>query len=300
MLLKKETEVSIKTSTIREGELKMSTLFNFSKEKILNKVVQIPVDDIFANPHQPRRNFDEKELIMLSESIKQNGILQPLTVRRVENGYELISGERRLRATKLAKLPFVPCIIIEVTERNSAVLALVENIQRQDLSFFDEAYAIDKLIDFYGMTQEDAAIKLGKAQSTIANKLRLLKFNEHEMNLISSSNLTERHARALLKLRTEEQREYAIEKIVKSKLNVERSELLIDGILSIQKEKESLKKRSGAFKDIRLFVNTINKAVETMQAAGIQANSQKIQSDDYVEYVVRIPIINERKEKSAV
>ena len=278
----------------------MNTLFGLTKEKVLNKVVQVGIDEIVPNPHQPRRTFDDNELNMLCESIKQNGILQPLTVRKNSIGYELISGERRLRASKLANLSYVPCIIIEVSERNSAVLALVENIQRQDLSFFDEAYAIDKLIDFYGMTQEDAAIKLGKAQSTIANKLRLLKFSEKEMNVIANASLTERHARALLKLHTAEQREFALDKIIKNKLNVEKSEILIEGILNSQKEKDSIKRRSGAFKDIRLFVNTINKAVETMQAAGIQANSQKIQSDNYIEYVVRIPIVNEFKEKAMV
>ena len=269
----------------------MSGIFG-SKEKVLNKVVQISVDEIVPNPHQPRRNFDDSELQMLCESIKQNGILQPLTVRKSEKYYELISGERRLRAAKLAGFSDVPCIIIDVTERNSAVLALVENIQRQDLSFFDEAYAIEKLIDFYGMTQEDAAIKLGKAQSTIANKLRLLKFSEDEMNLITNGNLTERHARALLRLKNKDERAIAIERIVKYGLNVERTEALIEQILETQKEHESLKRRSGAFKDVRLFVNTINKAIETMRAAGINADSKKTQTDGYIEYIVRIPVEN--------
>lgn len=282
--------------------IEMSTFFKFSREKNSNRIIEIKVEDIVPNPHQPRRSFDEKELNLLSDSIRQNGILQPLTVRRADSGagYELISGERRLRASKLAGMAKVPCIIIDVTERNSAVLALVENIQRQDLSYFDEAYAIDKLIDFYGMTQEDAAIRLGKAQSTIANKLRLLKFSEDEMELISRYNLTERHARALLKLSSPEQRKNAIERIVKGNLNVEKSELLIEGILSAQKEKDSLKRRSGAFKDIRLFVNTINKAIETMQAAGINANSKKIQEETYIEYIVRIPIAKEQTEPAAI
>ncbi len=277
----------------------MGTFF-VGKEKVLNKVVQLPVEKIVPNPHQPRKNFDDSELHMLAESIKQNGILQPLSVRKVDDGYELISGERRLRAAKLIGLECVPCIIIDITERNSAVLAIVENIQRQDLSFFEEAAAIEKLIDFYGMTQEDAAIKLGKAQSTIANKLRLLKLSEKEMEMISERGLTERHARALLRLSSAEQRMYAIERISKGKLNVERTEKLVDEILSDQKEKESIKKRSGAFKDIRLFINTISKAVETMQAAGINAESQKIRSDGYIEYIVKIPIANGRKEEIMV
>jgi len=277
----------------------MGTLF-IGKEKVLNKVVQLPVEKIVPNPHQPRKNFDDAELNMLAESIKQNGILQPLSARKVDDGYELISGERRLRAAKLIGLENVPCIVVDITERNSAVLAIVENIQRQDLSFFEEAIAIEKLIDFYGMTQEDAAIKLGKAQSTIANKLRLLKLSEKEMEMIAENGLTERHARALLRLNTPEQRLYAIERISKGKLNVERAEKLVDEILSDQKEKESIKRRSGAFKDIRLFINTISKAVETMQAAGINAESQKIRSDGYIEYIVKIPITSGRKEEIMV
>ncbi|MEG0614404.1 MAG: ParB/RepB/Spo0J family partition protein [Oscillospiraceae bacterium] len=270
----------------------MSTFLNFAKEKIINKVIQVPIEGILPNPHQPRRLFDDAELAFLAESIKQNGILQPLTVRKNDTGsvgYELVSGERRLRAAKIAGLEFVPCILIAVTERNSAVLALVENIQRQDLSYFDEAEAIEKLIDFYGMTQEDAAIKLGKAQSTIANKLRLLKLPEELRNLISATHLTERHARALLKLPTDEQRKIAISRIESGKLNVEKAESLIEMMLNSDRERDSLHRRSGAFRDVRLFVNTINRAVETMQAAGIEANSKKITGDDYIEYVVRIP-----------
>jgi len=222
-----------------EEEFKMSGLFGGVKEKVLNKVVQIDVEEIVPNPHQPRRCFDDNELEFLAESIKQNGILQPLTVRRSNNTYELISGERRLRASKIAGLSSVPCIIIDVTERNSAVLALVENIQRQDLSFFDEAYAIEKLIDFYGMTQEDAAIRLGKAQSTIANKLRLLRLSEAEMQLINDGNLTERHARALLKVIDKDLRLNVIERIIKFNLNVERTEALIEQLLETQKDRES-------------------------------------------------------------
>lgn len=260
------------------------------KERAINKVVELSVDDISPNPHQPRRDFPESELSALSESIRLNGILQPLTVRRVgENGYELIAGERRLRAAKMAGMGTVPCIILEVTERNSALLALVENVQRQDLSYFDEAKAIAELMDFYGMTQEDAAVRLGKAQSTIANKLRLLKFSDEERRLISEAGLTERHARALLRL-PQELRAEAIEAIKKHGLNVEKTEKLIDKLISDKKERESLKKRSIAFKDVRLFVNTINKAIETMQAAGIAADSKKTKGDGYIEYVVRIQV----------
>ena len=260
-----------------------------TKEKTVNRVIQVDVDRIDPNPYQPRTYFNEQELEGLAESIRQNGILQPLTVRQKDESYELVAGERRLRAAKLAGIYSVPCIVVKISERNSAVIALVENIQRKDLSFFDEAAAIAKLIDFYGMTQEDAAVKLGKSQSSIANKIRLLKLSDEEKNKISEYGFTERHARALLRLPVGEERIDAIEKIHSKKLNVESTEKLIDTMICKDKEFESLKKRSGAFKDIRLFVNTINKAIEMMKAAGINADSTKKQDGDYIEYIVRIP-----------
>ncbi|MDO5560384.1 MAG: ParB/RepB/Spo0J family partition protein [Oscillospiraceae bacterium] len=268
----------------------MAAFLNFTKEKQINKVIQIRIEDIVPNPHQPRTDFEKSDIFSLAESIKQNGILQPLTVRKNESTYEIIAGERRLRAAKLAELDYVPCIVMNISERNSAILALVENIQRQDLSFFDEANAIEKLINYYGMTQEDAAIKLGKAQSTIANKLRLLKLTNEEKLVITRYNLTERHARALLKLGSPEDRMVIINRVVKYKLNVEKTEQVIEEYIEKNHIKESYRKRSKVFSDVRLFVNSINKAVETMKAAGISADSCKIQYDDFVEYRVRIPI----------
>ena len=269
-------------------------IFGNSKEKAINKVIEVNIDLVDPNPHQPRRFFDENELNNLSESIKQNGILQPLTVRKINNRYELISGERRLRASKLAEKKTVPCIVIDISERNSAVLALVENIQRKDLSFFDEALAIAKLIDFYGMTQEDAAVKLGKAQSTIANKLRLLKFTEEEKQIISSYSLTERHARALLKIEEPEDRIQIIENIIKYNLNVERTEKAVQSFLDKNQKNSSsiFTKENYRTKDVRLFVNSINHAINTMQSAGIDAKSSKRTENDYIEYVIRIPIEN--------
>ncbi len=277
----------------------MAAFLNFTKEKERekeeNRVLQIPVSEIVPNPHQPRTEFDYADITSLAESICQNGILQPLSVRKVENGYELIAGERRLRAAKLIQLKLVPCIVLNISERTSAILALVENIQRQDLSFFDEASAIEKLITYYGMTQEDAAIKLGKAQSTIANKLRILKLSDEEKELIVKFNLTERHARSLLRLGSKEERLEIIAKIIKFNLNVERTEQAIDEYLGKAKEKLSYKKRSKVFQNVKIFVNTINKAVETMKAAGIPADSKKIQNNDYIEYIVKIPIMDNKK-----
>ncbi len=271
----------------------MAGIFTFSKEKTeQQRVLMIPVDEISSNPHQPRTSFPSPDLRQLSDSIRQDGILQPLTVRECgNNGYELIAGERRLRAAKIAGLRAVPCIVMEISERNSAILALVENIQRQDLNCFDEAAAIAKLIHYYGMTQEDAAIRLGKAQSTVANKIRLLRLTQEERSLILENRLTERHARALLRLGSPEERLQILDKVIRYSLNVEKTEQAIDSHLGKLREQANFRKRSVLLRDVRLFVNTIAKAVETMQAAGIPAASQKMQFDDYIEYRVRIPLL---------
>ncbi len=272
----------------------MTGLFAFSKERTdEHRVLIIPVEQISPNPHQPRTAFPDIDLRQLSDSIRQNGILQPLTVKQRGEKFELIAGERRLRAAKIAGLRAVPCIVMDISERNSAILALVENIQRQDLNFFDEAAAIEKLITYYGMTQEDAAIKLGKAQSTVANKLRLLRLTPPEREIIMEHNLTERHARALLKLSAPEERLAILDKIVKYRLNVDKTERLIDEKLGRARERESFRRRSVLLRDVRLFANTIQKAVETMQAVGIPAASQKMQFDDYIEYRIRIPLIRQ-------
>ena len=268
----------------------MAGFLNFTKDKQINRVIEVDINQIIPNPHQPRTEFFDSDISALAESIAHNGILQPLSVRRSGEKFELIAGERRLRAAKMCGFEVVPCIVHEISDRHSAILALVENIQRQDLSFFDEAVAIEKLITYYGMTQEDAASKLGKAQSTIANKLRLLRLSKYERKHNKHLNLTEPHARALLKLGSPADRLVILEKVVKNNLNVERTERLIDEYIGREKVKASYKKRSKVFHNVKMFVNTINKAVETLQPAGNSATSINIQSDDYIEYRVRIPI----------
>ncbi len=260
------------------------------KDKSARKIVDIPCEEIAPNPYQPRKSFDQGELLTLASSIKSDGVLQPLLVREVGAKYELIAGERRLRAAMLAGLESVPCIVTEATDRNSALISLIENLQRSDLGLFEEADAIARLIDLYGMTQEDAAIRLGYAQSTLANKLRLLKLSARERSIIGEHNLTERHARALLKLDTPEKREEALGKIIKGKLNVERTEALVDSMIEYEKYKERIRKGSAVFRDLRLFMNTVNKAVETMQIAGVNVNVDKKQSEDYLDYHIRIPL----------
>lgn len=260
------------------------------REKEINKVLEIGVSLIKPNPSQPRKCFYSDELTKLAKSISQEGILQPLIIRINNGEYELVSGERRLRAAKIAGLKTVPCIIVNMTERNSALMALVENIQRQDLSFFEEASAIQSLISVYGMTQEDAAIRLGIAQSTVANKLRLLRLPGDEQQVIMDMGLSERHARALLKLESKSDRIDVLERIHKYKLNVEMTEAYISKLLEEKKKKESYKKRSPILKDVRLFVNTINKAIEVMRLSGVEANTKKTQTENEITYTITIPI----------
>ena len=260
----------------------------FGKEKAVGKVVLVDIQEIVPNPSQPRIYFAEDDLEELAWSIRQNGLLQPLTVRKNKFGqYELISGERRLRAGKMAGLEQIPCIIVETDERQSAIFALIENIQRADLNFFEEAQAIKNLISEWGVTQEEASEKLGKAQSTVANKLRLLRLEEPEQRVILKNGLTERHARALLKIEDAELRMQALEQIVEKKMNVTQTEEYIRRLLEPPKGHQ---KRIVLIKDVRLFLNTINRALDTMKQAGIPAEAQKKQDERYIEYVVRIPI----------
>lgn len=256
-----------------------------------NKISDIPIIKIRPNKAQPRKVFNEEDLNALSQSITENGILQPLTVRKVSaTEYELIAGERRLRASVMAGLRKVPCIVIKCSEKESAVYALLENLQRSDLGMFEEARGISRLIRRYGLTQQEAAVKLGKTQSTIANKLRLLRLTYEEQEWIENAGLSERHARALLKLGDEGARREALSKIISENLNVQQSENLINLMLNSSPKNDKKQGFSKAvIKDVRIFVNTINKAIDTMRLAGIDAQSDKTDTDNFIEYTIRIP-----------
>lgn len=258
-------------------------------EKPVGKVIEIDMDRIYPNPNQPRHIFDKEELEDLAASIKTNGLIQPIIVRRIDMGFELVAGERRLRAAKLCGMMEISCIVVETTERGSAMMSLVENMQRKDLNFFEEAEAINTMIDLFGLTQEDVAVRLGKTQSAVANKLRLLKLNRSDRIKITEYGFTERHARALLKVEDPELRREVINEIYERKLNVDNTERLIDNVIKRDKEMKRIRKCRGAFRDVRLFVNTINHAIEVMQAAGINAEVTKTKEKEYIEYVVRIP-----------
>ena len=255
-----------------------------------NKISDIPIIKIRPNKAQPRKVFNEEDLNALSQSIAENGILQPLTVRKVSaTEYELIAGERRLRASVIAGLRKVPCIVIKCSEKESAVYALLENLQRSDLGMFEEARGVSRLIRRYGLTQQEAAVKLGKTQSTIANKLRLLRLTYEEQEWIENAGLSERHARALLKLGDEGARREALSKIISENLNVQQSENLISLMLNSSPKNDKKQGFSKAvIKDVRIFVNTINKAIDTMRLAGIDAQSDKTDTDNFIEYTIRI------------
>ena len=250
-----------------------------------NRVVKVRLEDIYLNPAQPRLRFDVKKLESLAESISQNGLLQPLSVRKIKGGYELISGERRLRALKLLGEDTAPCIVTQVDEEKSAVLALIENIQREDLNIFEEAEAISRLITVWDITQTDAAERLGLSQSAIANKMRVLRLPSEERRIIVENGLTERHARALLKISDSEMRKKALRHIAAASLNVEQSEIYIEKLIKPKKEKNT----RFVFKDLRIFTNTINMAIETMRRSGVMATAQKGESEGFIEYTIRIP-----------
>ena len=251
------------------------------------QILRLPVEAIAPNPYQPRTDFAPEPLAELADSIRRHGILQPLTVRRTKTGWELVAGERRLRAAKLAGLDTVPCLQIRAEDQESALLALIENIQRKDLHYFEEAAAIAAYLRQSGVTQEEAAALLGRSPSALANKLRLLRLSPDCRKLLVENGLSERHARALLRLPTRAQLDRALSIISDKRLNVAESEKLIDQMLSA--DKSSKKPTVKLFKDVRIFVNTLNHAVDTMRRAGIEADSAKSETDEYIEYIVRIP-----------
>ena len=250
------------------------------------QVLLIPNEKIYPNPNQPRRVFDQQELVNLAISIRMNGILQPITVRETEKGYELVSGERRLRASRLAGMVVVPCIVVDVTALKSAVFSLIENLQRQNLGYFEEGMAIEKLMNEFGLSQDEVARRLGKAPSTVSNKLRLLSLPKKAQQLLLENGLSERHARALLKL-NEEDVIPVLEKIIDKKMNVTQAEKYIDDLLAQRNTPKRTTKRM--FSDVKIFLKTINNAVETMQSAGINANVKKNETEDSFIYEIVIP-----------
>ena len=254
-----------------------------------NRVQYLPVERICPNPQQPRREFAQESLRELAQSIAVYGILQPLTVRKYENAYQLVAGERRLRAAKLAGLHQVPCLIAQVEERDAGLLALIENLQRRDLNCFEEAEAIGSLLRRYALSQEQAAQKLGKSQSAVANKLRLLRLPEDVRETILQKNLTERHARALLRLADAESQRGALAVIAKENLNVAQSEALIEKMLREKEITPPQKRVNYIIKDVRIFLNSIDRSLRLMRQAGVAAEMGRQDTGESILLTIRIP-----------
>ena len=247
------------------------------------RVVFLPARSIRPNPAQPRKIFKPDALDELADSIRQHGILQPLSVRRCGgNTYELIAGERRLRAAELAGITDIPCIIMSMDDKESGMAAMVENLQRQDLDFIEEAMGIQRLLTDYAMSQEQIARLLGKSQSAVANKLRVLKHSDAVLNALREAGLTERHARALLKLRSDEEKIPAIAEIARQGMSVARAEKYIENLLAAREDKPS-KANVGA------FLNNLTQNLQKIQLSGIPAVSERRETDSQIVLTITIP-----------
>ena len=262
------------------------------------KICYLPVEDIRPNPVQPRRVFDPAGLEELARSIASCGVLQPLTVRKRRGWYELVAGERRLRAAKLAGLAEVPCLIASVNMEEASVLALIENLQRRDLNFLEEAEGISRLVKMFGLSQEEAARRLGKSQSAVANKLRLLRLPSDVLERMCAEGLTERHGRALLRLENAEGQRQALDYMLAEGMNVAEAERYVDGLLAAETTgsaaqsppaPKSRQKHSFVMKDLRVFYNTLSRSVELMRQGGIAADVRREETDEAVTLTISIP-----------
>ena len=246
------------------------------------RIIFLPARSIRPNPAQPRKVFREEALEELAESIRRHGILQPLSVRRVGNSYELIAGERRLRAAQLAGLSEVPCLVLQMDDRESGLAAMVENLQRQDLDYIEEAVGISRLMSSWDMSQEQAARMLGKSQSAIANKLRLLRHSDIVLATLRESDLTERHARALLKLSDDETKLTAIGEILRQNMSVARAESYITSLLAPKEERQT---NAG----VSSFLNSLNQSLQKIQRSGVGAISERRETDTQIVVTITIP-----------
>ena len=261
------------------------------EEKLL-EVVDINVDNIAPNPFQPRKSFSDEGLAELSASIREFGIIQPLIIRKIDKGYELIAGERRLRASIIAGLTNVPCIIREASDKEMAEIALIENLQREDLHFFEEAFGYESLLSQFSLTQEVLAIRVGKTQSTIANKLRLLRLPSLVREQVLSAGLSERHARALLKLDQESEQMRIVKMIAENAMTVKEAEALIRDIETSTTDKAKLPKRPPMLrivKDVRIFINTVHELVAQIKKTGLPVRVTQEQDADTVTITMVVP-----------
>ena len=258
----------------------------FERKKSAGKIHALPIDAIRPSPFQARTSFDEQELAGLAQSIRENGLLQPISVRKTADGsYELVAGERRLRACKLAKMQTIPAILCNYSDERTAALGLLENLQRENLNPFEQAQGLRDILVLWDCTQAEAAKRLGMAQPTLANKLRLLQLNADQRQFVLDNNLTERHARAVLRL-PENRRSEALINIAKRRLNARQTDLYIEQLLNSTAKGRH---RISMVRDVRIFVNTIDHAIRLMTDNGVPATAHREEKDGYIEYTVRIP-----------
>ena len=259
---------------------------------LTDEIKYIPLTNIKPNPYQPRKVFSKRSLEELSQSIQSYGVIQPISVRKIgEENYELVAGERRLRASEIASLEKIPAIVINLKDQDSAAIALIENLQREDLNFLEESEGYYNLIHDHGFTQQELAEKVGKNQSTIANKLRILRLPNEVKKGLLEHGLTERHARALLKLPDEELQKEVLQKIVSRDLTVKKTEKLIKDILDDLTKEEEPKTRQNVkgLINLKIYINTLRNAFTAIKESGINAEYEQKDLGDFVEVTVKIP-----------
>lgn len=272
-------------------------VFNFfsrddSRNQLKDEVAQLPISKIVPNKYQPRNIFNDEKIVELSESIKEHGVIQPIVVRKFKDGYEIIAGERRYRASKLVGLDKVPAIIREYDDKQSASIAIVENIQREDLTAIEEALAYKQLIDLHGITQAALAKQMGKSQSTVANKIRLLNLSDLVQQSVLERKITERHARALLVVKDEELQLQLLEKIIDNDLNVSQTEQLIEETLNPKEKVKKPQTVSRMPRDCRIAMNTFKQAIMMVEKTGMKVEHETEELDD--SYVIKISLPKHR------
>ena len=284
------------------NDLSVETLKTGTAQKNTDvKVLQVPLSRIVPNPYQPRKEFESEALSELADSIRQYGVLQPLLVAPGPgDSYILIAGERRLRASTMAGLGMVPVIVSEYTTQQIAEIALIENLQRKDLHYLEEAEGYEKLVTTFHLTQESMAVRVGKKQSTIANKLRLLKLSASVRNILHESELTERHARALLKLEKEETQKAVLRKVIKDRLNVKQTEALVAKTLKEAGKEQKKKTRIVIVNDVRIYLNSIKDVMKTVKNSGIPSSMEQEMDGDDVVVTLRIKNVKKRKDPNVI
>ncbi|MCU9593865.1 nucleoid occlusion protein [Caldibacillus thermolactis] len=274
--------------TERESVVSNNEMQDQQVDDIKEKVRKLPLEKIIPNRFQPRTIFDEEKIEELAKTIHTHGMIQPIVVRSIENDhYEIIAGERRYRAVKKLGWDTIPAILKDFNDKETASVALIENLQREELSPIEEAMAYNQLLEIHGLTQEALAQRLGKSQSTIANKLRLLKLPKEVHDALLTKEVTERHARALIPLKDAEKQVKLLNEIIEKHLNVKQTEARVERLLSSSKPKK--RKRISFSKDVRIAVNTIRKSLEMVQESGINADAAEEELDDYYQITIRIP-----------